>query len=205
MSAVAAANWTALPLQSAHHFETFTLLLLQGSTCLIRWGRRRCSGAATPCTSSASTRCWSTTSKRPCPIAAFAVAGAGLRLFRPFRVAFVLLPCLGWIITQRCAVRVCRFSCPICATSIFDMDKFFKALDAEVGSRESLDCCSLSARFLAYSDWWRLESFDCKKMLWFSSLECDINPSPHHRHNMSTLEMIYIEKNSLDYNNWWQL
>lgn len=54
----------------------------------------------------------------------------------PFRVAFVLPRIFGWITTLALlylCVCVCRFSCPICATPIFDMDKFFKALDAEVG------------------------------------------------------------------------
>lgn len=55
----------------------------------------------------------------------------------PFRVAAFVLPRIfGWITTLALlylCVCVCRFSCPICATPIFDMDKFFKALDAEVG------------------------------------------------------------------------
>lgn len=54
------------PLQTILIIGNLCLLLLQGSTCLIRWVRRLSSGVDTPCTCSASTRCWSTTSKRPC-------------------------------------------------------------------------------------------------------------------------------------------
>jgi len=45
----------------AHHLEP--LLLLQETQCLIHWERRQCSGVATTCTCSGSTRCWSLTSK----------------------------------------------------------------------------------------------------------------------------------------------
>ena len=153
MILAAAAKCTPL---IAHHLEP--LLLLQGSTCLIRWGRRRCSGVATPCTCSASTRCWSTTSKRPC-LPCFCCC------WRQVGVSFVscgllLLPWIGWITTLCCP---CRFSCPICATSIFDMDKFFKALDAEV-LRESL----AHSRHLKLLSVFRLAS----RVFWLAARKC---------------------------------